>query len=204
MIIYLDTSAFVKLVIDEDGADMARRWFEEASLAISSVITFPEACSALARRAHRREANADRLDEWLSELEARWERTARVRVDERVAGRLAIEHGLRGMDAVHLGAAVAVRERALARSTTAVYAAAFDRRLLEAAEREGFATLGGPLGSDPDRARRRAARAVRAYFAITLWYRPAPVWLWQHRYSVPLGPSTIEPASSTLLARPRS
>jgi predicted nucleic acid-binding protein len=145
MIVYLDTSAFVKLVIDEDGAGLARRWFDEASLATSSVITFPEACSALARRASRQAAADGRLDDWLSELDARWNRTARVRVDERVAGRLAVEHSLRGMDAVHLGAAVAVRERAFARSKAAVVkVAAFDRRLLEAAEREGFATLGGP------------------------------------------------------------
>lgn len=145
MIIYLDTSSFVKLVIDEDGADLARRWFDEASLATSSVVTFPEACSALTRRANRMRAAKGRLDEWLSELEERWTRTARVRVDERVAGRLAVEHSLRGMDAVQLGAAVAVRERAVARSKTAVVSvAAFDRRLLEAAEREGFATLGGP------------------------------------------------------------
>jgi predicted nucleic acid-binding protein len=146
VIIYLDTSAFVKLVVDEDGADLARGWFDEASMATSSVITFPEACSALARRSIRTRAREGLLGEWLSELDARWTRTARVRVDERVAGRLAIEHGLRGMDAIHLGAAVAVRKRALARSTTAVVSvAAFDRRLLEAAEREGFITLGGPL-----------------------------------------------------------
>jgi predicted nucleic acid-binding protein len=146
MIVYLDTSAFVKLVVDEDGADLARRWFDEASLATSSVITFPEACSALARRAHWAGVVDGQLDEWLSELEARWTHTAHVRIDERVAGRLAIGHSLRGMDAVQLGAAVAVRERALTRSRTAlVTVAAFDRRLLEAAEAEGFATLGGPL-----------------------------------------------------------
>jgi predicted nucleic acid-binding protein len=146
MIVYLDTSAFVKLVVDEDGADLARRWFDEASLATSSVIAFPEACSALARRAHGAGAVDGQLDEWLSELETCWTRTAHVRVDERVTGRLAIRHSLRGMDAVQLGAAVAVRERALTRSRTAlVTVAAFDRRLLEAAEAEGFATLGGPL-----------------------------------------------------------
>ena len=148
MIVYLDTSAFVKLVVDEDGADLARRWFEEASLSTSSVITFPEACSALARRAHGAGVDDGQLDEWLSELEARWTRTAHVRVNERLAGRLAIEHRLRGMDAVQLGAAFAVRDRALARSASASIAvAAFDQRLLEAAEREGFATLGSPLAA---------------------------------------------------------
>ena len=42
-------------------------------------------------------------------------------------------------------AAVAARERALARVKTAIVTvAAFDRRLLKAAAREGFATLGDP------------------------------------------------------------
>jgi len=145
VIIYVDTSAFVKLVVDEDGAEETRRWFDAASLATTSVVTFPEACSALTRRA-RHDGPASILQEWLDALESRWAQTTRVRVDERLAGSLAIRHGLRGMDAIHLAAATGVRERALARSTSASIAvAAFDRRLLEAAEREGFATLGGPL-----------------------------------------------------------
>ena len=145
VIIYVDTSAFVKLVVDEDGADETRRWFDAASLAATSVITFPEACSALTRRA-RHDGPANGLQEWLDALESRWAQTTRVRIDERLAGSLAIRHGLRGMDAVHLGAAIGVRERALTRSASAsVAVAAFDRRLLEAAEREGFATLGGSL-----------------------------------------------------------
>lgn len=145
MIVYVDTSAFVKLVVDEDGADETRRWFDAASLAATSVVTFPEACSALTRRA-RRDGPADALQDWLDALESRWAQATRVRVDERLAGSLAIRHGLRGMDAIHLGAAIGVRERALARSASAsITVASFDRRLLEAAEREGFATLGGAL-----------------------------------------------------------
>ena len=145
MIVYLDTSAFVKLIVHEEGDEETRRWFDEASLATSSVITFPEACAALNRRA-RQGGSTDDLETWLKGVESRWAQTARVRVDERLAGRLAVKHGLRGMDAIHLEAAVSVRNRALARSRTAsVAVAAFDRRLLEAAEAEGFATLGGPL-----------------------------------------------------------
>lgn len=145
MIVYLDTSAFVKLVIDEEGAEAARRWFDDASFAACSLITYPEACAALSRRA-RRSSNADKLLKvWLAELDERWARTARVRVDERLAGRLAVEHSLRGMDAVHLAAATRARQDAHTVSQqTAVAVATFDRRLLEAAEREGFAILGGP------------------------------------------------------------
>jgi len=145
VIVYLDTSAFVKLIVDEEGAEETRRWFDAASLATSSVVTFPEACAALNRRAGQEDVAAD-LETWLKDVESRWAQTARVRVDERLAGRLAVKHGLRGMDAIHLEAAVSVRNRALARSRTAsVAVAAFDKRLLEAAGREGFATLGGRL-----------------------------------------------------------
>ena len=50
MILYLDTSAFVKLVVDEPGAAEAREWFAETRRAASSVITYPEAAAALSRR----------------------------------------------------------------------------------------------------------------------------------------------------------
>ena len=50
------------------------------------------------------------------------------------------------MDAVQLAAAMTLREHMpLGVPGTEVVVAAFDRRLLEAAEREGFVTLGGPL-----------------------------------------------------------
>ena len=59
---------------------------------------------------------------------------------------LALKHGLRGMDAVQLGSAIRTRERLREQGEEdQLLFAAFDRRLLEAAEREGFATLGGPL-----------------------------------------------------------
>jgi predicted nucleic acid-binding protein len=144
VIVYLDTSAFVKLVIEEDGTDDVRRWFDVASLASSSVITYAESCAALARRA-RHGGSEHTLKAWLAGMESRWVQTAHMLADERLAGGLAIRHGLRGMDSIHLAAAVTVRERAHARSeSSSVAIASFDRELLKAAEREGFATLGGP------------------------------------------------------------
>jgi hypothetical protein len=73
----------------------------------------------------------------------------RVPVTEWTAGRLALSCHLRGMDAVHLAAAVKLRERLSADAPDSILGevvfATFDRELLEAAEREGFATLGRPL-----------------------------------------------------------
>lgn len=121
----------MKLVLDEPGDAEARSWFESARLAVSSVLTYPEACAALGRRSRTGEVSQDQLNGWVAELDERWRRMITIPIAEGAAGRLAIKHRLRGTDAVQLAAA-------------AVFAA-FDRRLLDAAEREGFATLGGLL-----------------------------------------------------------
>jgi uncharacterized protein len=146
VIVYLDTSAFVKLIIDEPGASETRAWFSKARQAASSVVTYPEACAALCRRDRAEDPVEARLTTWRAELDHRWGRCAHVPVEEQAAGRLAVAHGLRGMDAVQLAAAVDLRAGVSeAAPATEVVFAAFDRRLLDAAKREGFATLGGPL-----------------------------------------------------------
>jgi uncharacterized protein len=146
VIVYLDTSAFVKLILQEEDAVDARSWFDEAGLAVSSVITYPEACAALGRRTRATQGESPHREAWIAELEARWRRVVSVRVDPQPAGELALRHGLRGMDAVQLAAALNARARLGRHAGDAeLVFAAFDRPLLEAAEREGFATLGGPL-----------------------------------------------------------
>ena len=60
---------------------------------------------------------------------------------------MALKHGLRGMDAVQLATAMDLRTQARAHAPASdVVVASYDHRLLEAAEAEGFAILGGPLG----------------------------------------------------------
>ena len=54
-------------------------------------------------------------------------------------------HGLRGMDAIQLATPRSECGERIRATSTNLCVATFDRRLLEAAEREGFATLGGPL-----------------------------------------------------------
>jgi predicted nucleic acid-binding protein len=145
VITYLDTSAFVKLVLDEEHADQARSWFEVSQPAITSVITYPESCSALGRRARQSSEDDARLEEWLAALSARWSRAVIIEVAPERAGALATKHRLRGMDAIQLATATRVRERLAEQGVDEpLVFACYDRRLLEAAEREGFATLGGP------------------------------------------------------------
>jgi predicted nucleic acid-binding protein len=146
VIVYLDTSAYVKLIIDEDGAEETRTVFQRARRAASSVVTYPEATAALSRRDREAGSAAQRLLSWIQALDKSWRNTLSVPVVARSAGNLAMTHGLRGMDAVQLAAAMTLRDRVPASAGAEhVVFAAFDRRLLEAAEREGFATLGRPL-----------------------------------------------------------
>ena len=151
MILFLDTSALVKLIIPEDRSAEAIAWFKAADLTASSVITYAEACSALGQNDRRRHSRTSLIGRWLAGLDEHWRDVMRVPVAERAAGRLALAHGLRGMDALQLAAAITLRdelqEKAAGGHVQEVVLAAFDRRLLEAAEREGFATLGGPLTS---------------------------------------------------------
>ena len=146
MILYLDTSAFAKLVLEEPETAAMRDLFDQADYAVTSVITYPEATSALNRQDRERGPVESRLTGWTAVLDDRWRRCVRLLVAEQLAGRLVVAHGLRGMDAIQLAAAVTLRARVLeAAPQETVSFATFDRRLFKAAEREGFATLGGPL-----------------------------------------------------------
>jgi predicted nucleic acid-binding protein len=146
VILYADTSALVKAVLLEVGTDRVRTWFGQAEQVGSSVITYAEACAALGRRDRLRGPDRAILQAQLVRLDAQWNEFLVVRVDERLAGRAALEHGLRGMDAVQLSAAMRLRASVAAYAPDAeIVFAAFDHQLLEAAEREGFATLGRPL-----------------------------------------------------------
>ena len=146
MILYLDTSAFVKLVLDEEGDAETRQWFAESQQVSSSVITLPEATAALCRHDRELGASQERLAGWLATFDTCWRRSIHVPVFERSAAQLAMRHALRGMDAVQLASASGLRASVLADAPGAdFHFLAYDRQLLAAAEREGFATLGAPL-----------------------------------------------------------
>ncbi len=146
MILYADTSALVKAVLLEVDTHRVSSWFDRADEVASSVITYAEACAALARRDRLQGPDPAGLQAQVATLDTHWAEFVVVPVDGRLAGRAALQHGLRGMDAVQLSAALALRTKVTRHAPDAeVVFATFDRELLEAAEREGFATLGRPL-----------------------------------------------------------
>lgn len=136
MNVYLEASAVVKLLRDEDGSEQARMAASPANVRMSCVITYAEACSALARAA----SQGVRVDvpKGRSELDAFWADVHLVEVNDPLARRaadLAVRHRLRGMDAVHLASALQVRPAGEVSIVT------WDRELREAARREGIGLL---------------------------------------------------------------
>ncbi|HEV2887787.1 MAG TPA: type II toxin-antitoxin system VapC family toxin [Jatrophihabitans sp.] len=110
-IVYFDSSAFVKLVVDETGSDLAAALWDGCDTAVSSRLAYPEVRSALATA-----GRAQRLDP-VEQLHAEslwedfWAATRPIELTEAVAahaGELASRHSLRGSDAVHLASLLAV------------------------------------------------------------------------------------------------
>lgn len=110
-IVYFDSSAFVKLVVDEHGSDLVAQLWDGCDAAVASRLAYPEVRAALtaAGRAHR----LDPADQGRAETawEGYWAATRAVELTESVAdhaGLLASRHALRGADAVHLASLLAV------------------------------------------------------------------------------------------------
>lgn len=133
-VVYFDSSAFVKLLVDEPGTPSAARLWDTADVIASGAITYPEVRAALAA-AHRdgrvRDSDFDRAR---ASWKLAWSSVAIVRPTESVlrhAGDLAERHALRGYDAVHLASALALAD-------TEVIVAAWDHRLRNGASDGGL------------------------------------------------------------------
>ena len=109
MIVYVDTSAYVKRHVSESGTDIVRNVFEAGNPLVSSRLIECETASALARRLRERTLSAAAHDKLWTQVRSDLERMILVEVHERivsVASRLCRDHGLRAYDAVHLASAL--------------------------------------------------------------------------------------------------
>lgn len=138
MKLYVDTSAFVKLVVGEDGsAKMEALW--SAPACVTSCLTYAEARAALAAAERRGRISGREARRAGGRLESLWDEVVAVSVDAPLsssAGDLAATHGLSGADAVHLATALAVAGDDLAFAT-------WDERLGRAAAAVGFTLVPG-------------------------------------------------------------
>jgi predicted nucleic acid-binding protein len=111
MIVYVDTSAVIKRVVNEPGSDLVLDVWGRADDVVSSEVVYAESRAAIA--AIRRAGRLDRAGHQraVCQVESVFGDLRVIRMDETiatVAGGLADEHSLRGFDAVHLAAALSV------------------------------------------------------------------------------------------------
>ena len=135
-IVYFDSSALVKLLVEEDGTDLVAQLWDGCDAALSSRLAYPEVCAALAAAHRNHTLDANGLEAALQVWEEFWSATRPVELRpdvERHAGELAQLHSLRGADAVHLASALTVPKLEL-------IVAVWDKRLHAGARAEGLAT----------------------------------------------------------------
>lgn len=140
MILYLDTSAFIKLYVEERGSDTMRAAIS-ASLLHTHWITYAEMRAALARLHRMGYQTDDAYREHKREFETDWKAINTILPDERIlrrAGDLAERFGLRGYDSVHLAAAESLR---VEQRADLLRFASFDQLLNQSAEELGLPLL---------------------------------------------------------------
>jgi predicted nucleic acid-binding protein len=139
MIVYLDTSAFLKLYLDENGSNKVRDLVREAVATCTHTITYAEMRAGLARASRMLRLNDAETEHQKERFEADWAALHVINVDERAvrrAGELAEGFGLRGYDSVHLACAERCRQIG-----GEFHFTTFDRKLNEAARLLGMDTV---------------------------------------------------------------
>jgi predicted nucleic acid-binding protein len=133
-IVYFDASALVKLVIEEEGSELAAALWDGCDVALASRLAYPEVRAALSAARRNRDLTQAAIEVARRTFETFWASIRAVELTEHVAGMsgdLAEQLGLRGADAVHLASALVVHDDDL------VFAA-WDRRLHAGAQAAGL------------------------------------------------------------------
>lgn len=132
MLLFCDTSALVKLLIDEPDSAQIHQATERAGVIAACRITWAEAMAAMARRQRDDPTSAEDIEQARQRLIRLWSSFTIVEVSQQlveVAGRYADGFALRAYDSVQLAAAHTLHLT----SEQPVTFACYDRRLNQAA-----------------------------------------------------------------------
>src|SRR5215475_1107405 len=104
-LVYFDSSALVKLVVEETGSQVAADLWDGCDAALASRLAYPEVRAALAAGFRNHDITQNELDRAERDWEGYWAAVRPVELTAAVehhAGDLARAHALRGADAVHI------------------------------------------------------------------------------------------------------
>jgi predicted nucleic acid-binding protein len=139
LILFTDTSALVKVYIEEQGSVPMRQTAAGAQTVIASHLAFAEIHATFARRRREDLLPAEDLEQLQLRFAADWKEIAKIPLVQEILSfvpELCERNPLRGADAIHLSSALL-----FSRKGFEVTFACSDRRLLEAAAAEGLLTF---------------------------------------------------------------
>jgi predicted nucleic acid-binding protein len=140
MILYCDSSALVKLYIDEVGSDLVREQLAKAEAAALCRIAWVEVHAAFARRVREAPLDAQSVELARAAFVADWPRFVILELNQGLverAGDYADTFALRAYDSVQLAAAFETAQV----SQSPTFFACFDARLNKAAKTLGMSCL---------------------------------------------------------------
>jgi uncharacterized protein len=140
MILYLDTSALVKLYFREPFSDDILLKWQSAAQIVASSVAYAETMASIYRKNREGDLEGSLLREVVASFHRDWGSLIRVEVSDELnayIARAVKRYPLRGFDLVHLASAMVIRERL---PEDFVFAC-FDDRLARAAQSEGFETF---------------------------------------------------------------
>ncbi len=116
MIAYFETSAFLKLLVVEQGSETVAQAWMAADSVVAARLLYPEARAGLASALRGGRVPKRVYPGRKAALEEHWRELDIVEITPalaQTAGDLAEQHGLRGYDAVHLAAVLRIQVDAM-------------------------------------------------------------------------------------------
>jgi len=135
--IYIDTSALVKVYIQETGSRQVKNLLQSAPLVGSALITKTETSATLAKAVRMNYITTPDAQKAWEKFQSDWVFLFRIGLTENLvdwAARLAWDYGLRSYDAMYLTAALSWQQTV----GKPVILATFDKQLWETAPRTGL------------------------------------------------------------------
>lgn len=137
MNLYIDTSAIIKLFIQEAYSDEVRNLVETANSVATGLLTRAETAAGINRLTRMGMLDQEKCETALSNFRKDWGEYHRIQVTEQIVIRadfLTSQYSLRGYDAVHLACALTWSELL----GVSVLLATFDKELHNAAQKSGL------------------------------------------------------------------
>jgi len=141
MICYFDSSALVKLYVEEEGSNLLKQFLQDNPLLATSKVAYAEVRAALARAWREEILGETEYQEAVSMFKEDWPHMVALEISNDVLQKVDLlldRYRLRGFDALHLASALV-----LLRSNPEedVHAVCWDARLWDCFRREGFLLL---------------------------------------------------------------